>query len=695
MRQAKKRLIGAIILVVFMLSIPFNSLADPLSASANLNYNATETDSDSNWNLNQSYNLSLSRDLTSALTLSGDLRHNRNSASDAAAGNQTSPTLNLSLRNDLFSSSLGATASRLVYEDQPTRDTWSWNFSSFSQWEDKWPAVRLFYNETYSQDDADEQDEKSSMFGSGFNYQWNFLECSYDYRLSENWDKINDESSRSQAHHATLELQKSWNFFDQRLTTGISQRLTYDYNTSTSYVGAGNEYFLPANQVDTFYALDSSPDDGVLPLYPALTDHSFQASAGIDIANPIEYHNLGFRARDRQVNRIKIFFNRELSLKEQLRLSYRLYLSDDGDEWLPSTAVVRVSYEFLPATVQTVAIIDLDTAVADFGKLLLRTDQVFFDPVSICELEVGERRIAQTDKVTNDYQNWLSDSSLSLSLRPRENWTISANLRYQEEHRRDNDGFDDIEIDLNGSLTSDYYFSHWFWLTLGYSENHNQQKPGRPEAGDEEENSRSYNAALKSAPLETLDLALIYTHSESDESREQSDQNENDTSPEDSGASDSLSFSLAAQLYPDVSADFSSNWNRNDDSSDFNWRFDLTARMTEKLNLDTYCDNLDTYGAQLSWRPSDIMSLSTNIDRDDPGETLLAGAHLAMVWTDTLRSSFSYQYTDSPDTTDHSISFNGNWVPSRLISLTTNCRLLQSAANGSSLNWGCYLSLRY
>ena len=625
------------------------------------------------------------QECSAAIDFNSNFRYNYTMSNESDDGSQLNPSLNITLRNDIFSANLGATFRRLDYDQQPLRDSWSWDALWFSQWDEKWPALRLNYNESYSRDDSSprQQDDKSTQIGVGLNYEWRFLECSYDYRFSTSDDFVRDTSSENDYHHGTLQLGETWTFWEERASIGVDQRLTYDYNTTKDMVGAGNEFFLLARRVTGFYDNDNTPSEGELIENPALTNKDFLTSAGIEIADPLDYHNIGFVAKDRGVNRIKIYFNRELKPSEQHKLIWQAFISEDGRDWFQAIGLPRITYEFDSLNVQTVAIIDLVHLINDYGKVVVRTAETLFDPFYVTELEVGERRIAETDTVTNDNENWHSESSLSLTLSPLDDWVLGANFNYQEDHRTDSDDLDDQNTEIFASLTSDYYLNRYFWLTLGVSENRKESKSKGRGDSDQDEMNRSYTAALQANPLDTLDISLIYTHGESFEDGDKTDTN------------DSVNFNLAAQIYPDVSADFSAFWDKSDEESDFTWRFDATARLTEKINLDLYCDNLDSYGLQLNWRPSDIFSLTSQIDRDDEAETSTASSSLSWIFTSTLRSSFYYGVTDSPDSLDHRFSFTFNWIPCTLITLMGNFSYLNSQENGNSLNWNLRLSLRY
>ncbi|NPA25898.1 MAG: hypothetical protein GXO34_08745 [Deltaproteobacteria bacterium] len=660
----------------------------PFTATGNLIYRNLDSEDEKNWNFDQNYNLSLTQECTSALEFNSNFRYSYLMEKDEDDSSRINPYANLSLRNDIFSSTLGINYDRIENSDQPIYDNWSWDATWFSQWEETWPALRFTYNESYSKDDASphQRDSKSTLLNTGIYYEWRFLEASYDYRLSNTDDYARNTDSQNQHHNASLQLSPSWTLWDNRVSVSLSQRGTYNHDRTKDKIGAGNDYFLEARQVTGFYALDSSPDEGKLAVNHALTDKNYQVGAGIEIADPIDHHNIGFLARDRAVNRMQVYFDRELKTAERDKLTWDFYLSDDGEEWHKLPTPPRVAYEFDPEEVLTLAVVTINTPVIHYGKLVLRTTTNIFDPFQVTEIEVGEARIATSDTVEHTFENWRSETSLSVSYMPIENWTLSTHLSYDYEHRENSENLDEDEIETSYDLNSDYYLNRYFWLTLGISENRTDYKNNSNAFNayeNPDEKNRSYTAGWKATPIDTIDLSLVYTHSEDYEDGDKTD------------TSDNINFNLAAQIYPDVSADFSGYWNKNDEESDFTWHFDLTARLTESTTFDCYNDNMDRYGMSLNWRPSDIFSLTSRIDRDDESDTNRFSNNISWVCTETLRSSFNYNLTDDQGSLDHLFSYNLNWIPCDLITIINNFSYLESEENGRTISWNVQLSLRY
>jgi hypothetical protein len=368
------------------------------------------------------------------------------------------------------------------------------------------------------------------------------------------------------------------------------------------------------------------------------------------------------------------------------KLTWTVYYSDDGDDWLLYPLPVRVTYESDPVRLQTVAVLTTVGMLNDYGKLVLRTADPVFDPFEVTEMEVGELRIATSDTVKSHYESWRSESMLSLSYNPLADWTLGAQVNYDFEHREDSDTLDEDQIETNYSLTSDYYLNRFFWLTLGFHESRtnyrdHSSKPGYEENPDEK--SRSYTAAWKANPIDTVDLSLAYTHNDDYEDGDKTD------------SSDNVIFNLAAQLYPDISSDFSYYWEKTDDSTESNWRLDMTARLTETIDMNGYIENNDAYGLNGNWRPSDIFTFTVQAYRDNEDDTTAGGAGIAWVCTDTLRSNFNYNVVDTDETTNHIFNFTLNWLPCEPVTVLSNFNYQHSQEQGDIISWNLQLTLNY
>ncbi|MBN2808880.1 MAG: hypothetical protein JXR80_05240 [Deltaproteobacteria bacterium] len=670
------------VLLWIAVSISSEVWAKPFAANANWRYDHADNDGETSWSFDQNYNLSLMKELSSGLDFSSSIRYSQDSSSADDDGSRINPSLSLNLRNDLFSSVLGATFSRLEKQDEPTNDSWSWNASWLSQWDEVWPALRFNFSESYRQDDATPRqiDSQSRQFNSGISYSWRFLESSYDFNYAAAKDNIRTTATDSERHSANLKLEESWDFWGQLVTFSVGERVSYNLTQDSSKVGAGNDYFIRDYNVKGFYALDSTPEEGELDANPALTDGNLYTSAGIDIASSLNAHNIGFRPDSFPVNRVRLYFTTELTPAQQQQLAWDLYESDDGKEWRKNFIAPFIRYEYDPLNFITVAVVDLPVFIGrrDYAKLVVSSLSTLFETISISELEAGEQRTAESDTVTTESTFINSESRASLIVRPLDGWTVSSNVLYR--YASNDPGT--VNHEVNASLSSDYYWNRYFSFTLGVNEN----RDWSDDVEDVEESNRSYSLILRSFPLDTLDATLSFMRSEQYEDGELIE------------TSDSINAYLTARLYPDVTASFTAGWSSSDDGSDFTWRCDSTIRLTQRMNLELYCDNQTVYGGSFNFRPSDVLALSSSFERDDDSDRNTFSTSVSWITSETIRTSLAYFWDDSPEGSDHGIQGSVSWELSSLFTLRSDISYLLSRGsdeNSDSLFWSLQLNMRW
>lgn len=652
--------------------------AEPLSGSARWNYAEIDNGEQTSWSSDQSYSLFLDKELTAAMNLDSTLRYNINQSDDSASDNtRISPTVNLDILNDLFSLNLGATCSWLDYDRQPSYESKSWNANWFSKWAPEWPRLHLFYNESYRKDDLSPHtsNSKSSQAGALFNYAWRFVTCSYNVRRSEDINRAGNTSTVTDYHYGTVELRENWNFWENKMSVGVTQRITAHYTETAREAGSGSTFFIEAMDMEGLYGLDSTPDEGTLAPLPALIDNNLLASAGIAIESSLDYHNIGGRANDRPVTQIRIHFDRELSQIILQGLEWQLFASEDGEEWQTVPGLPTITYELDSQTTHSVAIIDLPVSLSDYFKVVLRTSNNLIEAVTITELEAGEE-IAAANKLTTDAQYLKSDSHLSLALKPTAQWTLHGSLRHEDSSY--DPGRDQSET--NFSLRSDYDASRYWWLTLGFDENHQQDE------GEDNEYDRSYSAVVKSSPLDTLDLSLGFRRTE---------QYEGGTH---TSSSNNLDGYLTAQLYPDVTAGLQTSWVNDDDVSAFRWRFNTTARLTDRIYLDGYYydgDSSSSYGMHANFRPSDILSLTTRVDHQETNNQTTWSTNLAWVCSSTILTNVSYSLSESAGDSSHAFNGSLSFIPCSRLDFRMNAGYRTSTGHNNIINWNLQCNLRY
>ena len=149
-----------------------------------------------------------------------------------------------------------------------------------------------------------------------------------------------------------------------------------------------------------------------------------------------------------------------------------------------------------------------------------------------------------------------------------------------------------------------------------------------------------------------------------------------------------------------MTATLTGSWSRSDETSDFTWRFDCTARLTPRMNLELYYDDLTLYGTTFSYRPSDVLALSGSFDRDDEGEKNTFSSSVSWITSDTIRTSLSYSWEDSPQGSNHGVNGSATWELCTLFTLRSQVsyNLSQGGGqdeDGNSFFWSLQMNMRW
>ncbi len=665
--------------LILVLSHPGILAAQPLSGTATWRYNTFDNGQEDFWLFDELYNLTLTKELTAAANLNSTVRYNQyHSDNGARDGSNLSPSVSLDLRNDLFFLNLGANFSWYDYKNQPSRNFKGWNLNWFSQWEERWPVLRLYYNESFQQDDLNphKQDISSTQMGSTLSWKYWIMEYLYNYNRTSNKDKVKEVTTNADHHYGMLKLAESWSFWQQKLVIDVGQRFSYDYANYETRVSGGGDFFFKALEQEGFHGLDSSPEQGELEKNTALTDNQLQESAGIEISSPTEMHNIAVHADGQVVNKIRIYFDRELLLSEQQGLAWQTYESEDGRNWQLITGLPTITYKLDSLLLQTMAIIDFPTLQHEYVKIVLSLSGFLIKTLRVTELEAGESRFINGKEVT-DSQFTKSDSALNLTLRPLERWTLNNKFSYRD-YRYDPGN---NEININASLSSDYYLNRYFWFTLGFDEHYIREED------QDNEIDRYYTAVIKSSPLDSIDISLGLTR------------NKEYTNHKLMKTRDDLNGYLTARIYPDITTSLLTNWTDDDEyGSTFRWRLGTTMRLNRKVHMDVYYDDDSTaiyYGFLVNYRPSDILSISSQIDRQQTDERTSLHSNLAWLCSPTIRTTAGYLFDTSPDNSSHKLDFSLSWIPCQLLNFRFNAGYKVSQENDDMFNWMLQCNVRY
>jgi hypothetical protein len=610
-----------VVLVVSLLYHPCFLLAGPLGFTGAWRYLESGGDAGDTWSFNETYNLYFAKDLSAGMDFSSAVRYGN---SRRAEGNDTkliSPSAALDLRNDLFSFNLSANESWRDTSGGPTLDTKSWNANWLSLLE-KWPRVRLNYGQSYSSDDQrpPSQDSESSYLGASLDHSWSIVKFFYDFRTDSNTDRITERTSDTDRHFANLQLSKD--FFQRRLSVTVGQKFSSS-ETETLALGAGGQFLVPITIQNASSGIDDTPLQGALTDNPLLIDGDKVSSAGVEIAQVTQAQNMALRVFT-TVNRIRVFLDQEINLATQGILNWELYESNNEFDWTVISLNPTIQYRVENG--RTVVDVEGPFPAREFRtlKVVVRPSLVAALPVFVTELVAERLSTGDTIDISKFVQH---RTEMSLSYRPLPNWSLGYNLSH--ERNRPDPGLDSTR--LTHSLRSSYSPNRYFSTSVGVNENREETH------SQEEQMSRSYSFSINSSPLQTLDLSMGFTRSESYESGTQI------------STADLLTGYAVAAIFPALSASLTTTWTHSQtydtgaDATTLGWRLNSTARLSPRLDLDAHYEYTSSdqeggesetslyeisnrYGLGLSYRPSDILLAHSTIVRDEEeGTTSFSG----------------------------------------------------------------------
>ena len=682
----------AVLGLALLLVGPHRAVADPFSVSGNLNYRENGGDDmDTQRALNQSYNLNFIKQLSSSMDFSAATRYNNYQdfkGTDDNDSNSISPSAAFDLRNEWFSLNLNGSQNRMNDDDSPPLFNRTWGGNLYSQIE-KWPNLRLHYNQSqlwHDQRDHD-QDVESTDYGGSVEYTWKSLAMLYDFRRGESDDLVEDINTETLNHYAQLKYTES--FFRDRLSIGASQQY------SSSKIKTTDPFQIIQFLRGYSAVNEATPTVGILPENQALVDGDDRSSAGVKILpneNDI-YVNVGIEINSAEVNQVKIYLDDSLTISEQGALqqaTWGIYSSSNNLRWdlVERLATVSFNEEFA----RTVVSVRVDSAITDndgnFPKyikvVVSNINFTTLDPdaaVNVTEIKAGDLLSSTSTRDVTTSKFVSHQTQINIGYRPAPGWSTGYSMRRVLNLPES----DQDSLQTTHALNTSYAPSRYFAMALGASETRDSTK------NDNLARTliRSYSAAFNSSPLDTLDVSVGYTRTYGYEGDEETDQG------------DTIHGNIAAEIFPDWTMSFSPSWTRNysfstaEEEAEGNanattttYGFVLTssARLTPRLNLtgnwnyahstsdseseleEARATSSRQYGATLSYRPSDVLLLSTSYRRDvDADDTSLSGT-LAWLLTRTLQLNAGASFGMESDDSDQYTS-TINWSVSRNLAL--------------------------
>ncbi|HXV76186.1 MAG TPA: hypothetical protein VD788_07685 [Candidatus Polarisedimenticolaceae bacterium] len=423
------------------------------------------------------------------------------------------PFVNLLLSSPVWSSELGwdrneqstdpGVGAGLTFVRDNYRATFGWE-------PDRYPLVQLRLLRT---DDRDRQrslrdrDFRTVQLISEYNPRDPvYLYYTGAWRRTE--DAINDNTVTDVSHTGRFVYNDS--YLNRRAL--INSDWTGTYRTTDTTTSGTGEISLPVFPFEGLSEIDEFPEQGPLARNAALIDDDFDTSAGIDLGLPPpagddRSRNFGLDFADTvEINTLFVWIDRDIPLDTAASFSWRIYTSDDNQEWTLRDSVPAAVFggAFLPRFE-----IRFDNVEARYVKLVTEPlqstdpDAGDFPSIFVTELEAFIRSPAA------DVEGTRSLFSQIYNLNFRYRITDAPRLFYELGYFLTDTDAGPSSWVLSNGFSVFQRFARIYTLNARYA---------REEIRDSsvERDANQLTGSLSADPLETVRFSLVYSGREED-----------------------------------------------------------------------------------------------------------------------------------------------------------------------------------
>lgn len=659
---------------------------DDISGSANLTYRSTETktgeEEESSWGLTQAYNLQMTKEFTSKVNFAANLGINVNETNDTKTTLLT-PDIRLNLRNEYFDADTGYRITEkgldiltmVSDEDRLTTESWNANFSTKS---DKYPKVRLRYNEDMNYDHLTvrKTDSKTTNFSGSADYAYRFLNFSYDYRNNVSDDYVTECTTETNTHDGRVDFRKS--FWENKIATSGSYSIT-NTKTETTTGGQNVRQEEKRKALHGLYADDSTPLSGTLnDAYDALKD----GDKTTRVTTPTEINIGGIGNTDQNIGL-------ELNFAEDVELIY-LYTTTpdpafnaDNFTWAAYSSADNNIWNLITSN----ADFEYDTNENRFEISFSKTNARYFKIVNtsndLKDLYVTEIEaygfVTFAPFTTTETEHTTQIIQADLGYKPTD-W-LSFTYDFKQDQREETQREDEPDQEKTRRQTHNATGRVERQLHKYLTASAQYQKRFEYDSEAEDKTTDTYLVQFLSSPLETLDTDLSLNHTVSKEGGETQSK------------SSSALFQISAKLRDGADLDVNANITRSENplsqsetttkSVSSNLRLELTRMLTTEIEYNnnwTETENPDdsttgrTHDAKctLYWRPSHDFYFrgSYGIDRDENSGDETSQQQYNMSWLMSEKMQLNIGCTlNRNDAVSSTYSSDLSWNLSRTFTL--------------------------
>jgi len=660
--------------VFFLLLLHFSA---PFSYAAVLHLNGNWStpfgDDDGPWVLGQSYSVSLNQEVTTAISISGNVRYTTTEQQSREKTSNLTPSLSFGITNDLFRFNLSGSQNDRKTGSGPTSTTRSWTSSISTNFPNQlWPQFRLSYGETNDTNDADPAtvDSDSTNLSASVDYSWQFIKLLYSYRDDTTIDRPTSSESRTIGHSTNIQVSKD--LFDDRLSLSASHQYSIN-STEVSTTTVGGRVLVDLVASAAYAGIDNTPDNDPLPAFPTLNDQDFFTSTGIGIPAFGDSLNLGLQLNLQTFRRLEFYFDRLMTIATQNRFHWTFYTSMDNMIWSPLAVIPSVT--FIEEDNRSIARVIFPTPRTGvrYIKAVITADPGL-DNAFFSEILAQDEINGPAGTVTNDYTS--ENYQAGITYRPWEPFQIgySFNRSLTDSDRSP------LSTQDNHTLSSHLNLNQFLMVSASLSENIDEIE------GQEKRTTRTASVSYQANPVDTMTFSLNGTRSDyyTDSLKERS--------------TTTISTTLATVIVPDLTANVSYQTNTSQDFSDNSettsdsYTINLMARINPRVNLSYYYsyNEIGTHNASLLFHPSDLLSFTFNAMLTEVTQSYSTSAHYQLTRKVQADAHYIYSITDGNDSNGSRL--NLNWDISSFLSLRQSLAWQQDSSGDK---WSGLITVSY
>ncbi len=582
----------------------------------------------------QSYSISVAPEATRAVTFGASFRYvNRKQGGETRE--TITPTLSMDIVNDLFRFNLSGTQTERKDTERSDITNRSWDANLTSECKG-YADIRLYVGQSFDRDDAHPRrlDDDTLYYGFHVGKKWHDLEVTYDYRGSDEDDKVEASKTETDQHFFKASYSKSW----EKLSVTAEQQFNINRTVTKTRTATGRPVYYPL-----IVGVTWNP-----PRPPNGTRLKLNQEFVIDL-------------RDQPVDEIRFYINEPFGEQVPTSVRWDLYESIDGVVWDELRTNITLPFRFI-RTYQR--------------RRYLRLVAVEV-PIPAPELETPAVRVylirpgtGNVETMTIKSESSRTNFSVGYQFTP----DLSAHYYFTYDKSSPDPGNDSTNV--SHTLSATWYVNRFFEPSINLSRTTRDTET----VGKDETTTISLNNI--SQIYETLQITQGYTHSFGKERGRKSH------------TTDTFDLTATANLYPDLDLRWNGNLSRTQDyypsttTKGIGSSLNLSARMTPDLTVNgiynvNYTESsrrgegntLDHYiSIDASWSLSDDLTLhgSEALTISDDGEDTLNSTYsLWVALTPKVQMNFAVVNTRGDENTYNYSAFI-SWTISPFLTLKSS-----------------------